>query len=133
MNNERKNNLFSAVIIVFSLCLILKIDLTQCEIVSAFESVDEILQCGHSNKSSSAELSDDFAWFLSVLKTKFGIFLEFLFSVPLEGEQLAVYRVSSSYFFLFDFFLFDGQKLINRSCFLLRDIDRCNMRNHKPE
>ena len=29
---------------------------------------------------------------LSVLKTKFGIFLEFLFSVPLEGKQLAVHQ-----------------------------------------
>ena len=61
MNDERKNKLFSAVIIVFSLCVILMIELVRCEIVSTVESVDEILKCGHSNESSSGELSGHFA------------------------------------------------------------------------
>ena len=48
-----------------------------CSVVLAFESVDEILWCDHSNQTSSAVLLHGSISFSTFYKMKFGVFLEF--------------------------------------------------------
>ena len=47
-----------------------------CSVVLAFESVDEILWCDHSNETSSAVLLHGNICFQIFYKKKFGIFLK---------------------------------------------------------
>jgi len=55
-------------------------------VVLTFESVDEILWCDHSNKTSSAVLSHGTICFVGFETVKFRIFLEFLLW-PLTGVK----------------------------------------------
>ena len=48
-----------------------------CSVVLTFESVDEILCCDHSNKTSSTILLHGTICFSIFYKMKFGDFLEF--------------------------------------------------------
>ena len=48
-----------------------------CSVVLTFESVDEILWCDHSNKTSTAVLLHGTICFSVFYKIKFGNFLEF--------------------------------------------------------
>ena len=48
-----------------------------CSVVLTFESVDEILRCGHSNETSFAVLLRVTIHFSIFYKMKFGIFLQF--------------------------------------------------------
>ena len=47
------------------------------KVVVTFESADEILWCGHSNKTSSAVLAHGTIYIQVFYKMKFGICLEF--------------------------------------------------------
>ena len=57
-------------------------------VVLIFESVDEILWCDHSNKTSSAVFLHGTICFSIIYKIKFGIFLEFCCLVLLGVKQL---------------------------------------------
>ena len=52
-----------------------------CSVVLTFESVDEILWCDHSIKTSSAVLLHGTICFSVFYKMKFGIFLEFFLAL----------------------------------------------------
>ena len=58
-------------------------------VLLTFESVDEILQCGHSNEASSAALLHDAICFSIFYKMKFENFLEFPFLALLGIKGLS--------------------------------------------
>ena len=79
------------------------------KVVVTFESADEILWCGHSNKTSSAVLAHGTIYIQVFYKMKFGICLEFWFYVLLGVKGLIIISVH------------EGNETVSTECLLCRD------------